>query len=149
MTFATRPLAAALALALSATLAPAAEGTLDPTVKARQALMGTIGMSAKTLGDMAGGRAPFDAAAAAAAKDALVAASADIPAKFETQADDPMSEVVVDKLWANFADFTAKGMALNAAATALDVSSVATLQAGMGAVGGTCRDCHSVYRAKR
>ncbi|QYK42320.1 MAG: cytochrome c [Paracoccaceae bacterium] len=147
MKIATKTLA--IAMALAATVAMAKDGTQDPTVKARQDLMGTIGMNVKTLGDMAGGKAPFDAAAAGAAREALVAASADIGPKFETQADDPMSEVIVDKVWANFEDFKARGMALNAAATALDVTSVETLQAGMGAVGGACRDCHTEYRAKR
>lgn len=147
MTFATRSIAVAAALA--ATVAVAAEGVQDPTVKARQELMATIGKNTKTLGDMAGGKVPFDAAAAAAAREALIAASADIAAKFETQADDPKSEAVVDKLWANFEDFKAKGMALNAAASALDVSSLETVQAGMGAIGGACKDCHTLYRAKR
>lgn len=153
MNFATRTitLAAALAVAIPAalTVAVAKEGTQDPVVKARQDLMGKIGMNTGVLGNMAGGKAPFDAAAAAAAKEALIAASAEIAAKFETQADDPMSEAVVDKLWANFDDFKAKGMALSAAASAIDVASLEGIQAGMGAIGGSCKDCHTAYRAKR
>lgn len=147
MRFATRTLAAVLAL--TATVAIAAEGVQDPLVKARQDLMQTVVRHTMTLGDMASGKTAFDATAAAAAREGLIAAAAEIPAKFETQADDPKSEAVVDKLWANFADFTAKGEAMGAAATALDASSLASVQAGMGAIGGSCRDCHQAYRAKR
>jgi cytochrome c556 len=146
MKFVTKTLVAAFALV--ATVAVAKEGVQDPTVKARMDLMGTIGMNTGVLGNMASGKAPFDAAAAAAAREALIAASADIEAKFATQADDPVSEGT-PQIWTNFADFTAKGQALGAAATAMDVASLETVQAGMGAIGGTCRDCHTTYRAKR
>lgn len=136
-------------LALTATAAVAAEGVKDPFVKARQELMQSVVRNTMTLGDMASGKTAFDAAAATAAREGLIAAAAQIAPKFETQADDPKSEAVVEKLWANFADFTAKGEALGTAATALDPSTLASVQAGMGAIGGTCRDCHSTYRAKR
>ena len=107
-----------------------------------------IGANTKILGDMAGEKAPFDAAKAAEAKAALSAAAAEIPAKFEANVDDPKSEVV-PAIWTDFADFTAKGKALEDAAVAIDVSSLDTIKAGMGAIGGTCGACHKVYRAKR
>ena len=147
MRTATRTLAAVLAL--TATVAVAAEGVQDPLVKARQDLMGSIMRHTMTLGDMASGKNAFDASAAAAAREGLVAAAADIPVKFETRADDPKSEAVVDRLWANFADFAAKGAALGSAAGALDAASLAGVQAGMGPTGAPCRDCHSTYRARR
>lgn len=126
-------------------VAVAKEGVQDPTVKARMDLMGTIGMNTKILGDMATDRTAFDAAAAQAAQAALVAASADIAAKFEPQATDPVAEAKPE-IWTNWDDFVAKGEALNAAAVALDPSSLDGVKAGMGAIGGTCRDCHSLYR---
>lgn len=132
-------------LVLVAGVAVAKEGVQDPTVKARMDLMGTIGMNVKVLGDMATDKAPFDATAAAAAKEALVAASADIAAKFEPQATDPVSEAKPE-IWTNWDDFVAKGEALNAAAIAIDPASLEGIKAGMGAIGGTCRDCHSTYR---
>ena len=135
---------AAFALALVATVAIAAEAT-DPTVKARQELMGVIGMNTKVLGEMAGGKTAFDAAAAGAAKAALVAASADIGAKFELQATDPKSEAKPE-IWTNWADYQAKATALNTAATALDATTVEGVQAGMAGVGGSCKACHSAYR---
>jgi cytochrome c556 len=131
---------------LVAGVAVAKEGVQDPTVKARMDLMGTIAMNTKVLGDMAGDKAPFDAAAAEAAKAALVAASADIAAKFETQATDPVMEAKAE-IWTNWDDFVAKAGALNAAATALDASSLDGIRAGMGGIGGACKDCHTSYRA--
>ena len=132
-------------LILVAGVAVAKEGVQDPTVKARMDLMGTIGMNTQILGDMATDRTAFDAAAAQAAQAALVAASADIAAKFEPQATDPVAEAKPE-IWTNWDDFVAKGEALNAAAVALDPSSLDGVKAGMGAIGGTCRDCHSLYR---
>ena len=137
---------AAFVLALAATVAIAADAT-DPVVKARQELMDGNGMNAKILGEMAGGKAAFDAVAAEAAKAALVAASAEIAAKFEMQASDPKSKAKPE-IWANFADFTAKAGALNAAATALDASTLEGVQAGMAGVGGACKACHTAYKSE-
>ena len=137
---------AAFALVLVATVAIAADAT-DPVVKARQELMDGNGMNAKILGEMAGGKAAFDAVAAEAAKAALVAASAEIAAKFEMQASDPKSKAKPE-IWANFADFTAKAGALNAAATALDASTLEGVQAGMAGVGGACKACHTAYKSE-
>lgn len=137
-----------VSLALSAGFAFAKEGVQDPTVKARMDVMDTIGMNTKVLGDMAGGKAPFDAAAAEAAKMALAAAAAQIPAAFETEADDPVSEARPD-IWMNMEGFVEKATALETAAGAMDVSSLETVQAGMGAIGGACKACHTDFRAKK
>lgn len=133
-------------LALCAGVAIAAEAT-DPTAKARQELMDVIGMNMKVLGDMAGGKSAFDAAAAEGAKAALVAAAADIPAKFEPQASDPKSRAKAE-IWTDFATFKGNADKLAAAATALDVASVDTVKAGMGAIGGVCKDCHTAFRSE-
>ena len=66
-------------------------------------------------------------------------------AKFMTQASDPASKASPD-IWTNWDDFVAKANALSTAATALDVTSMETLQAGMAAVGGACKDCHTKYK---
>jgi cytochrome c556 len=117
----------------------------DPNVIARQDLMKVIGGSTKTLGDMAGGKAAYDAAAAETAKAAMIAASADIEAKFMTQTTDPEQEAKPE-VWTNWDDFLVKAKALNDAATALDTSSAETIGAGMGAIGGSCKSCHTDYR---
>ena len=136
--------ALAMGLMLVAGVAIAAEAT-DPTVKARQELMDTIGMNTGILGKMAGGEAAFDAAAAEGAKAALAAAAGEIAAKFEPQAADPKSTAKED-IWANWDDFVKKGDALKAAAEALDATTLEGVQAGMGAIGGSCKDCHTAYR---
>lgn len=137
-----------VSLAFSAGAAFAKEGVQDPTVKARTELMGTIGMNTKTLGDMAGGKTAFDASAAEAAKAALVAAAAEIPVKFEPEAEDPLSEALPD-IWMNWEGFTEKANGLAAAVGAIDVSSLEGVQAGMGDIGKACQACHSEFRAKK
>lgn len=130
---------------LSAGVAFAEGEATDPTVQARQALMKTVGMNTKILGDMAGGKTTFDAAGAAAAKAALAAAAADIAAKFETQATDPATEAKPE-IWTNWEDFVTKAAALKTAAEGLDASSLDSVKAGMGAIGGSCKACHTAYR---
>jgi len=142
MNFAAKALG--LGLAMIAGVAIAAEAT-DPTVKARQELMDTIGMNTGILGKMAGGENPFDAAAAEGAKAALAAAAAEIAVKFEPQAADPKSTAKED-IWANWDDFVKKGDALKAAAEGMDATTLEGVQAGMGAIGGSCKDCHTAYR---
>ena len=126
----------------------AKDGVQDPTVKARMDLMGTIAMNTKVLGDMAGGKADFDATAAAAAKAALMAAAADIPVKFEPEVDDPVSEARPD-IWMNWDGFAEDAGNLAAAAGAIDVASLDGIKAGMGAIGGSCKGCHTDFRAKK
>jgi cytochrome c556 len=137
-----------LSLTLTAGVAIAKDGVQDPTVKARMDLMDSIGMNTKILGDMAGGKAAFDASAAEAAKAALIAAAGEIPAKFEVEADDPVSEARPD-IWMNTEGFAEKAKGLETAAGAMDVASIEGVQAGMGAIGGACKACHSDFRAKK
>lgn len=138
------PLSLIAPIALAATVVLAADAT-EPNAKARQELMDTIGMNIKVLGDMAGGKAAFDAAAAGAAKEALVAAAAQIPEKFGTESTDPASKAKPE-IWANFDKFKDEAAELGEAAEALDTASLDTLKAGLGNVGGVCKDCHTTYR---
>lgn len=138
------PTALIVSAALAATAVFAANAT-DPNAKARQELMDTIGMNVKILGDMAGGKAAFDATAAAGAKAALIAAASEIPVKFKTESTDPASKAKPD-IWANWDKFKDEAGELSEAAEALDTSSVETVQAGLGAIGGVCKDCHTTFR---
>ena len=131
-------------LVLVAGVAFAADAT-DPTVKAWQELMGGQGAAMKTLGGMAEGKMAFDAAAAEAAKAALVASSVEIPAKFMTEAADPASKASAN-IWADWDAFVVNAAALDTAAMALDASSLESLQAGIGAVGGACGTCHKANK---
>lgn len=143
MKFSTKALAAGLALIAGVAFAEV-EAT-DPLVIAQKDLMKSFGGAAKTLGGMASGEVAFDAAAAEAAKAVLVAGSADIPVKFEKAGNDPASEAKPE-IWTAWDDFITKANGLNAAATAMDVASLEGVKAGMGAIGGACKACHTSYR---
>jgi cytochrome c556 len=109
----------------------------DPDAKARQEVMDANGAAAKTLGEMASGKVAFDAKAAAAAKQSLIDDSAKIPVVFKAQSTDPASKD----------DFTAKAKDLGTAATAMDATSLDGVKAGMDALGGACKACHTAYKA--
>lgn len=118
----------------------------DPSAIAREEVMKMIGMNIGILGDMAGGKTAYDAAAAEAAKAAMIEATGKIEAAFMDQgAADPAS-IAKPEIWANWDDFLVKAKAASDAANALDVSSAETIGASMGALGGACKDCHTTYR---
>lgn len=135
-----------LGLIVAGGIALADSAATDPDVKARQALMDANGGAMKVLGDMAGGKVAFDATAAAAAKASLVADAADIPVKFKNNAVDPASHAKPD-VWTAWDDFAAKAGDLGKASAALDTSSLDGVKAGLGAIGGTCKACHTAYKA--
>jgi len=136
--------ALALAASVLGTMSLAADA-VDPAVIAQKTLMKSFGGAAKVLGEMAGGATAYDAAAAEAAKAALVAGAADIAVKFEKAGSDPASEAKPE-IWTNWDDFMVKAKALGDAAGALDVASLDGIKAGMGAIGGSCKGCHTTYR---
>jgi cytochrome c556 len=135
----------ALGAVLVAGAAYAQERT-DPNAIARSELMKVVGKNTGVLGGMASGKEPYDAAAAEAAKAALVEAFGKVEATFMEQgAADPVDEAKPE-IWANWDDFLSKANAAATAAGAIDVASVETIGAGMGALGGACKDCHTSYR---
>jgi cytochrome c556 len=139
----------AIGAVLAAGAAFAQEDPTDPNAIARSDLMKTVGMNTGILGNMASGKEPFDAAKAEGAKAALIDASAKIEATFMEQgAADPASEAKPE-IWTNWEDFLVKAKALGDAAGAVDVASAETIGAGMGAIGGTCKDCHTTYRVMK
>ncbi|GAA3860084.1 cytochrome c [Celeribacter arenosi] len=136
----------ATALVISATFGVMARADVEnPAVMARMDAMKTIGGSLKTLGDMAKGAVAFDAAAANAALDAVEQKAAAVPALFEAQETDPESEAKPE-IWTNWEDFVAKSKALEMAAAGATITDQASIGAAMGALGGTCKACHSDYR---
>ncbi|GAB1478001.1 cytochrome c [Paracoccaceae bacterium] len=126
-------------------IAYAQTAATDPTVIARQDLMKSFGGAAKVLGGMASGEVAFDAAAAEAAKATLVTGSVEIAVKFTDNPSDPGTKAKPE-IWTGWDAFVAKAKGLNDAATALDVASAESIGAGMGAVGGACKACHTDYR---
>lgn len=143
MTSAFKFVLAGFVLATGVAIAQAA--ATDPDVIARQALMKTQAGAAKALGDMAKGATAYDAAAAQAAKETLIASAQDIGAKFMTQTSDPEQDAA-PAVWTNWEDYLVKAKALEDAAAALDTTSAQTIGAGMGAIGGACSDCHKAYQ---
>lgn len=121
----------------------------DPSAIARSDLMKMIGQNIGILGGMANGEAAYDAAAAEAAKAALIEASGKIEATFMDQGGADPYTAAKPEIWANWDDFLMKAKAANDAATAIDVASVETIGAGMGALGGACKDCHTTYRVMK
>lgn len=139
----------AIAAVLVAGAAYAEEDPTDPSAIARGDLMKMVGKNTGILGDMAGGKAAYDAAAAEAAKAALIEAAGKIEATFMEQgAADPASEAKPE-IWTNWDDFLVKAKALGDAAGAIDVASAETIGAGMGTIGGACKDCHTTYRVMK
>lgn len=132
-------------LVMAATVAMAHEGVKAPLVKARMDLMGEIKDNTGTLGNMLKGKIPFDAAQAEAARLALLENAKAIPAAFETPATDPKTEAA-PAIWTDWDDFIAKTDGMITAVEAADTSSMDTLRAGMGAIGGSCKACHKSYR---
>ncbi|GLS88709.1 hypothetical protein GCM10010873_36830 [Cypionkella aquatica] len=143
MNLATKTLTAALFVVAGAAFAET-EAT-DPIVIGHQDLMKSIAGASKVLGGMASGSTAYDAAAAEAAKALLIKDAADIAVKFKEPGSDPASGAKPE-IWTNWEDFVVKANALGTAATALDVASADSIKAGMGAVGGACKDCHTTYR---
>jgi len=132
---------------LAAGAAFAQDAPTDPNAIARSELMKAVGANTGILGNMASGKEAYDAAKAEGAKAALVDAAGKIEATYMEQgAADPASEAKPE-IWANWDDFLVKAKALGDAAAAVDVASAETIGAGMGAIGGACKDCHTTYRA--
>jgi cytochrome c556 len=144
MKFATKTLI--LGLVMMGGIALAQTKATDPDVIARQTLMDGNGAAMGVLGGMAKGEKPFDAAAAEAAKQSLIANAADIAAKFKTNAADPASHAKPE-VWTSWDEFTADADSLGKAAAALDTTSLDSVKAGLGAIGGTCKDCHTEFKA--
>lgn len=121
----------------------------DPNAIARSDLMKLIGKNTGILGGMAKGEAAYDAAAAEGAKAAIVEAAAKIEETFKDQGGaDPASEAKPE-IWTNWDAFLAKAKDLGDAASAMDVASAETIGAGMGALGGTCKACHTDFRVMK
>lgn len=123
-------------------------GVKNQAVMARMNLMTDIKEAMAVLGEMAKGKTPFDAAQAERARTALATHAAQIPSFFETPASDPKSEARAD-IWLDWPDFIASAAGMEKAASALDPRSLDGLRAGVGALGGSCTDCHKTYRIEK
>lgn len=148
-------LAGLVTAAVVATLA-SAQGSdpLAAAVNARQSHMQLYQFNLMTLGGMAQGAIAYDAAAATAAANNLVALSGLDQSGYwlpGTATGEIEGSRARAELWANIEDAVAKGQALNAAAVAMAAAAgtdQASLQAAMGALGAACGACHESYRVR-
>ena len=128
-----------------ASVAYAHEGVKNPAVKARMMAMSEIGAGMKVIGQMAQGKAAFDAAKAQAAVASIQAQSALVPTLFQANETDPKSEAA-PAIWTNWGDFLNKAAAMKAAADAATANDPTALGQALRGLGGTCKACHSDYR---
>ena len=141
--------------ALTATVVTAASHAPDPApaIKARQAQMQLYAFNLGTLGAMAQEKMPYDAAMASTAANNLAAlAKLDQSMMWPagSDADSAEGSRALPEIWANFEDVAAKGQAMRDAADAMAAAAgtdLASLQAAMGPLGGSCGGCHKPYRA--
>jgi len=140
----------ALAVALSTGAALAHSGVQNAAVKARMDAMSEIGAKMKTLGSMAKGATAFDLPVARAAVAAIADHASKTSELFRAEETDPKSEAK-PSIWTNFDDFTVKAKKLETVAKELSqtLATADELGPAMGALGATCKSCHSAYREKK
>ena len=123
-----------------------------PEIKARQAHMQLYSYNLGILGAMAKGEVEYDAAAAsAAAKNLAAVATMDQSSCWTPGTDSESVEGnrALPAIWENIPDVIKISTAFAEATVALSETAgdgVEALQAGIGAVGKGCGDCHKPYR---
>ena len=140
------------ALTAFGVFAQEAEDPFADIIEVRHGLMLQMASDLGTLGGMAKGEAPYDAATAtkAAANVAAIASvisMAQFPAGSENgKAADSFS---LPEIWAKQDDFLAKITDLNNAASAMQTAAAkdaGSIKASMAQLGGACSACHKAYR---
>ena len=146
-------LPAALILALGAGFAQSQGGSDKPApVKARQGIMQNYAFSIGTLGGMAKGEVEYDAQAAQAAADRLVALSSLPQTGYwpeGTSSDDLEGVKALPAIWENMDDFTSGFDTLNEAAMVMAEVASDGQQAVAGQMqplGKSCGACHEDYQ---
>ena len=128
---------------------------MTAAIEARQAQMTLISQNMGILGAMAKGEAEYDSSLAAAAASNLAAVAklerAVLWVEGSIQGDVPDTRAKAE-IWSDAAGFEKASVDLESAAESLVVQAgtdLASLQAGMKAVGATCGVCHKAYRGPR
>ncbi len=122
-------------------------------VKTRMEAMKDMGGRMKSLAAMVRGRAPFDAASAKEAADAIAAHARDVPRLFPKGSRHGPSEAV-EKIWSEWPQFTAEAKTLADRADAFGrraatATTGADLGGAFGDIGRSCKSCHNRYREKK
>jgi len=153
MKFTCRIIAAAAIVATTAPLAGA--GDFDWQIKVRQGLMDLRAWNIGTLGAMAKGKTAYDAAAAQAAADNLVALAGMSTAAMWPEGSDstalPGKTAAKLEAWTTYPEIVKRDEALQAAAAAMAAVAGNGLDALRGEIknlGGACGACHKKFREK-
>lgn len=131
---------------------PALAQDFTAELKARQGQFRIMALNLGILGGMAQGRAEYDAEAAQAAADTLVAVSMIQQGPHWPQGSDSGAiegTRALPAIWEDLEDFSAKWAAFGEAALAMQAvagDGQAALGPLMGRVGGTCSACHDANR---
>ena len=151
--------AAAITVALLSTTGVVAQdkGPHDKAIKARQSLMQLYNFNLGILGDMAKGDVDYNAEAAQAAADNLLAAvsmnqGAMWPAGSDSENAANRKNRAKPVIWENFPKVAEAGKAAFTAATAMQGAAgngLDSLKGAMGDVGKSCKGCHDDFRAER
>jgi len=145
--------AAVLCATLGITATAIAQSSLPPAVEARQGQFNIMALNVSVLGNMARGNIDYDADAAQAAADNLVAISTLNQAVHWPEGTDNFETDgtrALPAIWEDFDDFASKWAAFGEASVAMAAvagDGLDAVRGSIGAVGGTCGACHDVYRA--
>ncbi len=128
-------------------------GPAEDTVAARQGYYKLLGANMAVFAGMAKGDIEYDAAVAQTAADNMVTLT-----KYNlthlyapgTSSDDVKGARALPKIWSDFPGVQAKGADFVAAVNDMDAAAGQgkdAMVAALGKLGGTCKGCHTTYRA--
>jgi cytochrome c556 len=138
--------AAAAAILLAAGVATFAAAPAAEPQKARHEAMEQVGENMKTLGKMARGQAPFDAAVVATSAKTIKQRLDEAAALFPPGSDAGETKAKPE-IWSDRATFDKIMKDSQAAAGALaEVNDEAAFRPAMGALGQNCKACHDKFR---
>jgi cytochrome c556 len=129
----------------------ACSGPTNPDVKARQDIMKSYGDAMGVMGDMVKAPDTFDAAIFQEQAAFLSAESANPWSHFEDK--EAIGEAT-EAVWTNVDDFRAESEKFQQVTAELDTvaqmaTSVADIQPAFGAVGKSCKSCHTDFQVKK
>jgi cytochrome c556 len=141
-------------LSVAAGVAVLASGVsvAQDAIAARKAYMKAVGAAAKASNEMIKGEKPYDAKAAAEHMTKISSGWSTFAKNYPKGTETGGETTASPKIWENFQDFDAKGIAMAAAAKKAGDGAAGGLdafKAGWAEVGKTCKGCHEVYRVQK
>jgi len=133
------------------------DGPHDKAIKARQSLMQLYSFNLGILAGMAKGKIEYNADAASAAADNLLASvsmnqSAMWPTGSHSEDAANRKNRALPAIWETYPKITESSKAMNSAATELQAvagNGLDALKGAMGAAGKGCKGCHDDFRAEK